>query len=86
MIKVLENIQDYDKVTSSTNRVVINNITYTVATSGDNARTPETMKELTSVVELAKTSVGTTNESYVALSLSNALNDFVDVFEIVGIE
>lgn len=86
MKAILETIQNYDKVTANTNQLVINNITYKVAASGENARTQETMRELTEVVVAASKSIGSTNESQMAVKLQKAINDFVNVFEIVGIE
>ncbi|WP_108307596.1 hypothetical protein [Metalysinibacillus jejuensis] len=86
MVEVLQNIDNYDKITSATNQVLINNVSYQVATSGENARTAETMQELTEVIQASVQAIGSKNEGQMIIKLQEAITDFVNVFEVVGIE
>lgn len=60
--------------------------TYRVATTGENSRTAETMRDMTQTIVASRQAIGKSNEGAMSQTLAKQLAKFISVFEIVGVQ
>ncbi|HEY9570257.1 MAG TPA: hypothetical protein VIR26_04640 [Metalysinibacillus sp.] len=81
----LQRITNVGTITSFTTSVKIDGVMYATSGKANHLRTPETMAELMQVIIKARNAQGKANEAAEAVTLKKALEDFKNVFEVIGI-